>query len=434
MTFLIFSRIEAAVGLELALAGTAGADPAAGARQVGPQPRQPRQVVLERGQLDLQPALLRLRVAGEDVDDQRRSVEHLAVEQRLEAALLVRRQLVVDDEQVEVGGRLLVDQLGRAALAEVPHRIGLGTALGGAAHDGRPGRLGQGGELGQRALHRPPTITGIVEADEEGALDRGGEVDHACAFGHLFDSMVADAGPGRPRPTRRTAPEPSGRYEGPTAMAAAGCHTSHVTSTRGHTQEEGVDFREPSAPRVAATTGGLTRRLLAGVVLAVLAFAALHQLMAALFAVDEVTAIVVASGGAIAVATVALLRTIAPLVATQADLQVRYEAALADALRDPLTRLGNHRAFQEELDRQVAAALRYELPLALLLIDLDEFKAVNDGRGHAGGDRVLRGFGQLAERLAPRRPTAPSASGATSSRCSCRTPISRARESSRAGS
>jgi diguanylate cyclase (GGDEF)-like protein len=156
-----------------------------------------------------------------------------------------------------------------------------------------------------------------------------------------------------------------------------------------------VDFREPHASRVAATTGGLTRRLLAGVVLAVLAFAALHQLMTALLAADEVTAIAVASGGAIGVATLALLRTIAPLVATQADLQVRYEAALADALLDPLTRLGNHRAFQEELDRQVAAALRYEHSLALLVIDLDEFKAVNDGRGHAGGDRVLRGFGQL---------------------------------------
>ncbi len=152
---------------------------------------------------------------------------------------------------------------------------------------------------------------------------------------------------------------------------------------------------DPSATRVAATTGGLTRRLMAGVVLAVLAFAALNGLMMAILSADEFTAIVVASAGAIGVATLTLRRTIAPLVATQADLQVRYEAAMADALRDQLTGLGNHRAFQEELDRQVAAALRYEVPLSLMLIDLDEFKAVNDGRGHAGGDRVLRGFGQL---------------------------------------
>ena len=59
----------------------------------------------------------------------------------------------------------------------------------------------------------------------------------------------------------------------------------------------------------------------------------------------------------------ALWRTVAPLVAKQADLQARYEAALADALTDPLTGLGNHRAFHEELDRQVAAALRYDVPL-----------------------------------------------------------------------
>jgi diguanylate cyclase (GGDEF)-like protein len=144
-----------------------------------------------------------------------------------------------------------------------------------------------------------------------------------------------------------------------------------------------------------ATMGSITLRLVAGVVVALLAFAGLHRLTLGLPTSNELLAILVASAGAIAVATLALRRTIAPLVASQADLQVRYQNALADALRDPLTGLGNHRAFHEELDRQAAAALRYEVPLALLLIDLDDFKAVNDTRGHAGGDRVLRGFGQL---------------------------------------
>jgi diguanylate cyclase (GGDEF)-like protein len=156
-----------------------------------------------------------------------------------------------------------------------------------------------------------------------------------------------------------------------------------------------VESSDPGATRVAATTGGLMRRLLAGAILAVLAFGVVHLVMTALLLADGVVAIAAASAGAIAVATVTLTRTIAPLVATQADLQVRYEAALADALRDPLTGLGNHRAFHEELDRQVSAAQRYGVPLALLLIDLDEFKSINDGRGHAGGDRVLRSFGEL---------------------------------------
>ncbi len=143
------------------------------------------------------------------------------------------------------------------------------------------------------------------------------------------------------------------------------------------------------------TTGVITRRLLTGVVVAVGAFAVAHQAAVAFVDADPAFAIVVGAGAALAVAAAALGRTIAPLVATQADLQERYEAAKADALRDPLTNLGNHRDFHEELDRQVEASLRYGVPLSLMLIDLDEFKSVNDTRGHAGGDRILRGFGQL---------------------------------------
>jgi diguanylate cyclase (GGDEF)-like protein len=101
----------------------------------------------------------------------------------------------------------------------------------------------------------------------------------------------------------------------------------------------------------------------------------------------------------LAVGTVAAIlligRAVTPVVRSQVELEDRYQAALADALTDQLTGLGNHRAFQEELDRQVEAARRYEVPLALVLIDLDEFKAINDQGGHAAGDGVLHGFGQL---------------------------------------
>jgi diguanylate cyclase (GGDEF)-like protein len=86
---------------------------------------------------------------------------------------------------------------------------------------------------------------------------------------------------------------------------------------------------------------------------------------------------------------------ISPLARSRAELQDRYQEALADALRDPLTGLGNHRAFQEELDRQVEAAQRYGVPVSLAILDLDEFKAINDSRGHAGGDRALAQFGNL---------------------------------------
>jgi diguanylate cyclase (GGDEF)-like protein len=86
---------------------------------------------------------------------------------------------------------------------------------------------------------------------------------------------------------------------------------------------------------------------------------------------------------------------ISPLARSRAELQDRYQEALAAALRDPLTGLGNHRAFQEELDRQVEAAQRYGVPVSLAILDLDEFKAINDSRGHAGGDRALAQFGNL---------------------------------------
>jgi diguanylate cyclase (GGDEF)-like protein len=86
---------------------------------------------------------------------------------------------------------------------------------------------------------------------------------------------------------------------------------------------------------------------------------------------------------------------IRPLTRSRADLQVRYQEAVADALRDPLTGLGNHRAFQEELDGQVENATRYEVPVSLVLIDLDEFKQINDSAGHAVGDQTLASFGRL---------------------------------------
>ena len=73
-----------------------------------------------------------------------------------------------------------------------------------------------------------------------------------------------------------------------------------------------------------------------------------------------------------------------------------YERARSESLRDPLTGLGNHRAFQEEMERQWAHATRHGLPLALALLDIDDFKQINDTRGHAAGDRLLRHAATLA--------------------------------------
>lgn len=75
---------------------------------------------------------------------------------------------------------------------------------------------------------------------------------------------------------------------------------------------------------------------------------------------------------------------------TDTEAQHVREQALADiAYTDPLTQLANRRAFFQQAEAAFAIASRYQRPLALLMIDLDHFKLVNDNHGHAAGDAVL---------------------------------------------
>jgi len=70
-------------------------------------------------------------------------------------------------------------------------------------------------------------------------------------------------------------------------------------------------------------------------------------------------------------------------------LLARAERAEALALVDPLTGLANRRAFTSRFEEELARSGRHGAPIAVLAIDLDEFKNVNDTYGHAGGDEVL---------------------------------------------
>jgi diguanylate cyclase (GGDEF)-like protein len=78
------------------------------------------------------------------------------------------------------------------------------------------------------------------------------------------------------------------------------------------------------------------------------------------------------------------------------------ESAISDRERfqelartDPLTGCFNRRALFDWLEREVERVKRYQQTLAVLLLDLDTFKAVNDRHGHVAGDAVLRQIGEL---------------------------------------
>ncbi len=75
----------------------------------------------------------------------------------------------------------------------------------------------------------------------------------------------------------------------------------------------------------------------------------------------------------------------------QANLQLSHLLALESSMArtDLKTGLPNSRHFIEQLGREMARARREHCPIALMYIDLDDFKGVNDLYGHAGGDRVL---------------------------------------------
>jgi diguanylate cyclase (GGDEF)-like protein len=70
-------------------------------------------------------------------------------------------------------------------------------------------------------------------------------------------------------------------------------------------------------------------------------------------------------------------------------LEQRSELLRRASLADPLTGLGNRRALDDTLAREWARAERQGQPLALLLVDIDRFKQVNDAFGHSAGDRAL---------------------------------------------
>jgi diguanylate cyclase (GGDEF)-like protein len=68
------------------------------------------------------------------------------------------------------------------------------------------------------------------------------------------------------------------------------------------------------------------------------------------------------------------------------------------AYRDAVTGLYNHRYFREQLSHEVERATRYAQPLSLILLDMNNFKEINDRYGHFMGDRFLGLVGEMISR------------------------------------
>lgn len=91
------------------------------------------------------------------------------------------------------------------------------------------------------------------------------------------------------------------------------------------------------------------------------------------------------------------LESLARQVVAQLELRVQVAELEKQSLTDPLTGVWNRRAFYRLLRNEWARHTRSGQPLALLMVDIDHFKQVNDTYGHPGGDAVLQ---EVAETLA----------------------------------
>ena len=97
-------------------------------------------------------------------------------------------------------------------------------------------------------------------------------------------------------------------------------------------------------------------------------------------------------------------KDVAGLVVTMRDVTVKRELAREleqRVFRDDLTKLANRSLFMDRLDQARLRSRRTGSGIAVMFIDLDDFKAVNDGLGHAAGDTLLCAVSGRLERVPP---------------------------------
>ncbi|MFN7836103.1 MAG: GGDEF domain-containing protein [Burkholderiaceae bacterium] len=105
----------------------------------------------------------------------------------------------------------------------------------------------------------------------------------------------------------------------------------------------------------------------------------------------------------VAMAVVLMILDILKMWSTIQEVQARREAELTELAHiDPLTGLLNRRGWEPSVSRVALRCTQSNVPLTVVMLDLDYFKQFNDERGHAEGDEELRSFGkQLTHRCRP---------------------------------
>jgi diguanylate cyclase (GGDEF)-like protein len=88
--------------------------------------------------------------------------------------------------------------------------------------------------------------------------------------------------------------------------------------------------------------------------------------------------------------TIRALEIFANQAVTAIEIARSYTDAREQSVRDGLTGVYNHRHFQESLQKEIGRAERQNRPLTVLMLDIDDFKAVNDRYGHPVGDAILQ--------------------------------------------
>lgn len=74
---------------------------------------------------------------------------------------------------------------------------------------------------------------------------------------------------------------------------------------------------------------------------------------------------------------------------------ISYHEVVIHSVTCPLTQLGNRSLFDQTIRREMAMAERHQSAFTLLMLDIDDFKQINDSKGHLAGDAILREMGQL---------------------------------------